>query len=331
MAYSQEVYQTAMAEIDRRRTAAEAEAVEFRRRMTGRIPRLAEIERQMAQSSTQVAQTILGGGDIDKAVAAIKQANLALQEEMAEILRQAGQSRTDFEPHYTCPACGDTGYAQGRLCGCLQALLREEACRRLSQMAAMRLTSFDEMDLACYPAEVDPRLGQSPRDRMRDVIAYCRGYADHFSPASPSLLLTGPTGVGKTHAALAIARQAAEQGYGVIYGPAGTLLGRLEKEHFGRMEGDSETLFIDCDLLILDDLGTEFTGPFYTACLYNLINSRLLGGRPTIISTNLGRAELVDRYGEQTASRILGAYEPLAFFGRDIRQIQAARRRGQPG
>lgn len=330
MAYSQEVYQAAMAEIDRRRTAAEADAVSFRRRMTARIPRLAEIERQMAQSSTQVAQTILGGGDIDRAVENIKRSNLALQEDMAALLRQAGETRTDFEPHYTCPACGDTGYAEGHICGCLQSLLREEACRRLSQMAAMRLTSFDDMDLNAYPDEPDPRLGQSPRARMRDVIAYCRDYADHFSPASPSLLLTGPTGVGKTHAALAIARQAAEQGCGVIYGPAGTLLGRLEKEHFGRLEGDSETLFIDCDLLILDDLGTEFTGPFYTACLYNLVNSRLLGGRPTIISTNLGRAELVDRYGEQTASRILGAYEPLAFFGRDIRQIQAARRRQQP-
>lgn len=324
MAYNQEVYQAAAAELDRRRSAAEAQALSFRRAMTSRFPRLAEIERQIAQTSTQIAQTILSGGDVDKAVAAIKQKNLALQEEMARILRDAGEARTDFEPRYTCPLCEDTGYVQGKICSCFQSLLREEACRRLSRMAAMELTSFSDMDLSYYPDEFDPRLGQSPRSRMRDVIAYCRNYAAHFSPASPSLLITGPTGVGKTHAVLAIAREAAQQGYSVIYGPAGTLLGRLEKEHFGRCEGDSEPVFLECDLLILDDLGTELTGSFYNSCLYNLVNSRLLSGRPTIISTNLGRADLVDRYGEQTASRILGAYEQLMFFGKDIRQIKAA-------
>lgn len=326
MAYNQEVYQSAMAELDRRRSAAEADAMTFRRAMIARYPRLAEIERQITGTSAQVAQAILDGGDIDRAVADIKQHNLALQDEMAAILRQAGESRTDFEPHYTCPLCHDTGYAGGQLCSCLQALLREEACRRLSQMAAMELTSFDDMQLSYYPDELDPRLGQSPRERMRDVLAYCRNYAAHFSTASPSLLVSGPTGVGKTHAVLAIARQVTEQGFSVIYGPAGTLLGRLEKEHFGKAEGDSEAVFLDCDLLILDDLGTEFTGPFYTACLYNLVNSRILSGRPTIVSTNLGRGELLDRYGEQTASRILGAYEPITFFGRDIRQMKAAER-----
>lgn len=326
MAYSQEVYQAAVTELNRRRNSAEAEAATFRRTMITRYPRLAEIEHQIAGTSSQIAQAILGGGDIDKAVAAIKQQNLILQSEMTAILRQAGENRTDFEPHYTCPACGDTGYAQGQLCACLQALLREEACRRLSRMAAMELTSFEDMDLSYYPDEFDPRLGQSPRQRMKGVLTYCQNYAAHFSPSSPSLLVTGPTGVGKTHAVLAIAKQATERGYSVIYGPAGTLLGRLEKEHFGRADGDSEAVFLDGDLLILDDLGTEFTGPFYTACLYNLVNSRLLSGRSTIISTNLARSELLDRYGEQTASRILGAYEPLVFFGRDIRQIKAAQR-----
>lgn len=328
MAYTQQAYRTAMAELDRRRSRAEAEALAFRQRMTGRYPRLAEIEQQVAQAAAQVARAILSGGDVDRTVAAIRENNLALQAEMAAILEQAGEARRDFEPQYTCPRCGDTGYADGKLCGCLQALLREEACRQLSRMAAMELTSFDDMSPDYYPTEFDPRLGQSPRERMVGVLTYCRQYAAGFSPTSPSLLVTGPTGVGKTHAVLAIAKAATERDYSVVYGPAGTLLGRLEKEHFGRAEGDSESVFLECDLLILDDLGTEFATPFYASCLYNLVNSRLLSGRPTIISTNLGRGELVERYGEQTASRILGAYEPLAFFGRDIRQIRAARRHG---
>ena len=328
MAYNQEIYQAAMTELDRRRTNAEASALTFRQTMIARYPRLAQIEREITATSSDIAHAIMSGGDVAQTVEAIKQRNLALQQEIADILHAAGESRQNFDPPYTCPICHDTGYAEGRMCSCLQALMRDEACRRLSRMAAMELTSFDDMQLSYYPDEVDPRLGQSPRERMRGVLAYCRDYAEHFSTASPNLLVSGPTGVGKTHAVLAIARTATEHGFGVVYGPASTLLGRLEKEHFGKVDGDSEAGFMDCDLLILDDLGTEFAGSFYTSCLYSLVNSRLLSHRPTIISTNLGRGELLDRYGEQTASRILGAYEPIAFFGRDIRQIKAAKRHG---
>ena len=328
MAYTQEMYRAAMDELARRRNAAEAEAKAFRQRMIDRYPQLIGIERGVAGAASQIARAILSGGDVDQTVEAIRQNNLALQEEMAAILASAGEDRRDFEPRYTCPLCDDTGYADGHICSCLQTLLREEASRQLSRMASMELTSFEDMTLDVYPTEIDPRLGQSPRDRMAGTLQYCRDYAADFSTRSPSLLVTGGTGVGKTHAVLAIAHEAAKKGFSVVYGPAGTLLGRLEKEHFGRIEGDSESTFLDCDLLVLDDLGTEFVGPFYAACLYNLVNSRLLSGRPTIISTNLGRSDLLERYGEQTASRILGAYQPLPFFGRDIRQIKAVRRQG---
>ncbi len=326
MAYTQQAFRAAMAVLDDRRTHAEADARRFRGEMIAQYPRLAEIEKQVGSAALQVAKAILSGGDVDKTVAAIQEENLALQEEMATLLAKAGQTRRNFDPVYTCPVCGDTGYADGKLCECLKTLLRQDACQKLSRMAAMELTSFDTMSLEVYPAELDPRLGRSPREWMRGVLEYGRRYAEGFSAESPNLLLTGPTGVGKTHMVLAIAKAAIDRDFEVVYGPAGTLLGRLEKEHFGRAEGDSERVFLECDLLVLDDLGTEFAGPFNTACLYNLVNSRLLSGKPTIISTNLGRSELVDRYGEQTASRILGNYEALSFFGQDIRQIKARQR-----
>ncbi|MGI6264107.1 MAG: ATP-binding protein [Acutalibacteraceae bacterium] len=328
MGYDKAVYESAVAALGRRRAAAQAEAADFRRRMVARDPRLGEIEREIERVSTSIAPVILQGGDVAAAIERLKTDSLALQKEMADRLKALGADRADFQPRYACPRCEDTGFHDGNMCACLHTLLREGACEQLSRMAAMELTRLEDMRLDYYPDEFDPRLGQSPRQRMQGVLGYCRDYAAHFSPSSPSLLVSGPTGVGKTHAVLAIARAAVERGYGVIYGPAGVLLGRLEKEHFGRIEGDSEALFLDADLLVLDDLGTEFTGPFYTACLYDLINSRLLAGKPTIISTNLGRGELCERYGEQIASRVLGAYEPLAFFGRDIRQIRSAERHG---
>lgn len=128
---------------------------------------------------------------------------------------------------------------------------------------------------------------------MTSVLRYCRDYAEDFrcgpQGSSPSLLMAGPTGVGKTHVSLAIARTVSDKGYGVVYGPVQGLLHRLEREHFGRAEGNTEEMLTGCDLLILDDFGTEFSGPFYTACLYNLINTRMLEERPSILSTNLGR------------------------------------------
>lgn len=216
MAYNQEIYQAAMAELDQRRSGAEASALTFRQTMIARYPRLAQIEREIAATSSDIARAIMGGDDVAQTVETIKQRNLALQQEMADILRAAGAGRTSFDPLYTCPLCHDTGYVEGRMCTCLQALMREEACRRLSRMAAMELTSFDDMQLSYYPDETDPRLGQSPRARMRGVLSYCRDYAEHFSTASPNLLVSGPTGVGKTHAVLAIARAATERGFGVV-------------------------------------------------------------------------------------------------------------------
>ena len=326
MGYSREVYDAVRARLERRRMHAAAQAAALQEQMTSRYPRLQEIRREMAATAGQVTRAVISGGDVEAAVEEIKRKNLALQAEMAEILAKAGVKSPDFEPQYVCPQCRDTGYAGGKMCRCMEALLKEEACRRLSEMSAMELTDFDRMSLDYYPEEKDPRTGVSPRERMRGVLAYCRSYAENFVLPADSLLLRGPTGTGKTHAALAIARAAAERGFGVIYGPAQVLLHRIEKEHFGRAEGESEDVLESCDLLILDDLGTEFGSAFYTSCLYNIINTRMLSRLPTVISTNLTQAQLQERYGDQIASRITGTFVPLVFAGRDIRQLKNEQR-----
>ena len=326
MGYSREVYDAVRARLERRRMHAAAQAAALEEQMTARYPRLQEIRREMAATAGQVTRAVISGGDVEAAVEEIKRKNLALQAEMAEILAKAGVKSPDFEPQYVCPLCRDTGYVDGKVCSCMEALLKEESCRRLSGMSAMELTDFDRMTLDYYPGEKDPRTGVSPREQMRGVLAYCRSYAENFGLPADSLLLRGPTGTGKTHAALAIAKAAAERGFGVIYGPAQTLLHRIEKEHFGRAEGESEDLLESCDLLVIDDLGTEFGSAFYTSCLYNIINTRMLSRLPTVISTNLTQPQLQERYGDQIASRITGTFVPLVFAGRDIRQLKNEQR-----
>lgn len=319
MGYSREVYDAAMSELERRRTEARAKAAALREKMIAKNPRIRELEQEMSKAAVMVARAVLNGGDVEAAVEKIKTQNLGLQAELAEILSKAGIRTPNFDPLYSCPICQDTGYVGTRMCDCLKVLLREEAFRRLSYMGMMKDADFDSLRLDFYPDKVDPRMGVSPRSRMRETFEYCKSYAADFDEKSPSLLLRGATGTGKTHVSLAIARQAINRGYGVIYGPVQKLLHQLEREHFGREDGSSQDMMIDCDLLILDDLGAEFSSPFYTSCLYNLINSRMLEGRPTIISTNMDQGELMARYGEQITSRIIGTFIPLEFVGKDIR------------
>ena len=168
---------------------------------------------------------------------------------------------------------------------------------------------------------------------MERILFNCMDYAKHFSASSPNLIMMGSTGLGKTHLSLAIARVVIEKGFGVVYGSVNNLIDKLEREHFGREEESStRQSLMECDLLILDDLGTEFRTAFSSAELYNLVNTRQMAHRPTIISTNLTMRELESAYSSRFTSRIIADYVRCLFTGEDIRQkkrMQGASRRPQ--
>ena len=321
MAYDEKVVRAAKQRLEKRRREAETSTAALRERMCNDIPRLREIEREKAAAIPELTHAILSG-NVDGEVERIQQKNLQLQQEMADILHANGCAFDSFEPRYTCAKCGDTGYVNGVVCDCYRRLLQEEACNALSGLSAMRLTDFGSLRLDYYDnSTVDPKMGVTPREQMKTVIDYCRDYTAAFAPNSDSLLLQGATGIGKTHLCLAIARGVTEQGFGVVYGSVQPLVRRLEAEHFGREQGNSEDQLISCDLLVLDDLGMEFDTPFSRACIYNILNARLLEGRPTVVSTNLSISAMKERYGDQIASRISGGFVPLFCVGNDIRQI----------
>lgn len=328
MGYSRDIYEKAIERLSERRSRANRDARLRREMIEARIPRIVEIERETSKAGLQTARIIVAGGvDVKKQVEKLAEHHLALQKEKKTLLQEGGFPEDCMEPRFVCPKCKDEGYVDGMMCSCLKQLLREEAYQKLNRLSPLELCGFDNFDLTFYSAETEENSGLSPRKKMEGIFRFCCDYAHSFTKSSPSILMSGATGLGKTHLSLAIAKEAIQRGYGVVYGSAQNFMSQLERERFGRSGGNDDSLqpLLDCDLLILDDLGTEFITPFVTSTIYNLINTRLMTEKPTIISTNLSIASLEEKYSERIVSRIIGSYRVLKFLGRDIRQLKRSR------
>lgn len=245
-----------------------------------------------------------------------------------ELLEKLGYPADYLEERPRCPLCGDTGYRDGRVCSCLQSYYAREQIQELSRMLDVGSQSFETFRLDYYSPDRGS-LSRSPRETMEHHLAVCRRYADRFGSEGGNLLLFGAPGLGKTFLSACIARVVSEDGYSVVYDTASHIFSLLEDAKFRRGdEDDEETRRLDqCDLLIIDDLGTEMNSTFVQSALYQLINGRLLGMKSTIISTNLTPEDIGRRYSQQVYSRIEGEYTILPFIGTDIRQLK--RQRGE--
>ena len=322
MAYSIEVVRRARERLAQARDERERENREHLRIAYEQQPRLREIDRQLRMTMAQAARAVFAGGDAERLMNEAREANLSLQREREWIIEE------QFEPGFLdespiCPACSGTGYVGSTMCDCLAELCRQEQKKELTFLSAGR-ESFDQFRLDYYSDRVDPRLGFSPRSVMERTYQNCRRYAMGFSMKAGNLLFSGNTGLGKTFLSACIARCVADQGFSVVYESAGHLFAALEKARFENNEENRRAAqkYRECDLLIVDDLGTELPGQFVTAALYSLVNDRLLENKPTIISTNLSEDELVRRYNPQIASRLRGSYKRVAFVGDDIRLLK---------
>lgn len=328
MGYGKDVYELAAANLSERRSKANRDARIRRELVREKCPRALTIEAEVSKAGLQAARVILAGGaDVAAKIEDLKYENLKKQREFDSAMREAGFPPDFMEPRYFCAKCRDEGYIDGMMCACMKQALKEAAYEKLNRLSPLGISSFEGFDLQFYSAEPDARTGIIPRRKMETIYEACKEYAAHFSAQSPSLLMIGATGLGKTHLSLAIAGDVLARGFGVVYGSAQNLTSKLEREHFGRApEGEeSAALLLECDLLILDDLGTEFVTPFVASCIYNLINTRLMAGRPTIVNTNLSIAELEEKYSERVVSRMMGSYRVFTFLGRDIRQLKRMR------
>lgn len=327
MSYDKRLYEQAEQALNNRRLKAESRLDLNIAEAERKIPEIAEIRRQLSSTSIELSKLIIKkDGDFRNNFERIKNQNLQGQAMIKRLLKQNGFPENHLEAQYSCRICNDRGYIGGDRCVCYKELLNRLAVEKLNSEANMPKCDFEHFSLSYYDSKQEN--GIDCRKKMEENLKFCLDYADSFSRNSPSLFLFGKTGVGKTHISLAIAKRVTERGYTAAYGSLLNYLRLIEREHFGRSEdseSDTMQILINTDLLVLDDLGSEFRSNFYESALYNIVNSRINLGLPTIISSNLSSAELQKNYNDRIISRIFGTFTTLLFVGEDIRQIKRLR------
>ncbi len=323
MGYSKEVVQRARTRLAQAKADRESENQRHLAQAYAKVPRLKEIDLELRRTMIMAAQAVFTkGGDIQAAMEKVKEENLSLQREREQLISSC------FEEGYLddsplCPHCGGSGYIGSAMCECLLELCRQEQKKELTILSGGK-ESFSRFRLDYYSNTYDPKYGASPRTIMEKNLKNCRSYAATFAPSSGNLLFVGGTGLGKTFLAASIARDVADRGCSVCYETAAQLFAKLERAKFSADEEarrESEK-FSASDLLIIDDLGTEMPGQFVTAALYSLLNDRLIGNKPMVITTNLNVEEVGRRYSPQVASRLYGSFIRLTFVGEDIRVLR---------
>ena len=332
MSYDAAIVQRASARLARRKEIRERRRWDLEQELYRRQPRLRELDRAIGGTMAELAGLAISGKPIQAdgpEIADIRRRNLELQAQRAELLHTLGYEPDALDPTPACTKCGDSGWAGAEMCTCLKELCAQEQMKALT--ALLNLTdeqNFDRLRLDVYSDQ--PWEGKrSPWENMKRVVTVCEGFARRF-PDYPlhNLLLSGGTGLGKTFLSGCIAREVSGRGYSVVYDTAISLFSTFEAKKFSRDLGqerqarDDTRRYLNCDLLILDDLGSELTTPLAQSTLYEVVNSRLQGGKHTIISTNLSMEQIGARYIPQVVSRLAGAYQELTFYGDDIRRMR---------
>ena len=333
MSYDPNVLRRATQRLEEERRVRRDRTERLRAQAYAQQPRLLQLDRQLQGTMSRlVAAALRRGEDPAQAVRALREENLDLQRERAVLLGALGLPEDALDDKPACPLCGDTGWRGAKMCTCLKKLCAQEQIAELSKLLDLGEQSFDTFRIDYYSQTPWPGRGASPRENMELVYEVCLNYAQKFGRFYfKNLFLSGPPGLGKTFLSACIARAVSEEGFSVVYDTAGNIFAQFETRKFqrdsddGREARDETRRYLNCDLLILDDLGSELTTQFTQSALYELLNSRLVAGRHTVISSNLSIEEAARRHSPQIASRLEGEYHVLHFFGDDIRLLKKNR------
>lgn len=330
MGYDPAVMSAALNRLRLEKDRREARRENLIREVYGKLPRVEQIDRELQSTAARIVLIAFESeGDPGEALRELEQRSLELQRERTALLAGAGYHSDCLDEAPACTVCQDRGYlSDGSPCQCLRRYYTQEQNKRLSKLLDLGGQSFETFSLDWYDPQVWPEYGCSPLENMRKVRDICQAYACRFSRDGMNLLFTGAPGLGKTFLSACIARVVSEKGFSVVYDTAGNIFQQFESRKFGRDDPYGEdpdqevNRYLNCDLLIMDDVGTEMTTSFVRSAFYQIINGRLTAHKKTVLSTNLLVNQIGDVYGEALMSRIRGEYQILRFFGKDIRLMK---------
>ena len=327
MAYDKKLLAAARRELERERAARADELEERKRAVYAGEARIRGIDRELSATAASVLRAALeSGGDPAAAIEQLRERNLSLQAGRASLLGQLGLPGDYLTDKPLCPKCGDTGYDGSATCSCVRERYARLLKEQLSTVLPIQDQNFSRFNMNYYSTRPDARLGLSPRENMEYNLDECKAYAANFGKDSPNLLLYGSTGLGKTFLSTCIAEAVSARGFSVAYDTAINIVAAYETIKFGNGDGEAAAeraaRYERADLLIIDDMGTEMGTAFTVSALYNLINNRLMAKRPMIVNTNLMPEALSEKYSPAVASRLLGEFMALRFFGDDIRLLK---------
>ncbi|HCI73697.1 MAG TPA: DNA replication protein DnaC [Lachnospiraceae bacterium] len=309
---------------------------EHRRIAYEAIPALRELDKAVASLSVEaVRQSLTGRGSASgKGIASglgerlVRAAGgMPPEKRRRQLLRAHSFPEGYLDPVYTCPDCRDTGWIGQKHCHCFEREVVSLFYTQSGLADVLARENFETFDLSLYPEDlIDEKTGKSSREIMAFALQTCQSFAKNYGSGRQmdNLLLSGAVGLGKTFLTHCIAKELIDKGHSVIYYSAGALFDRLADYRFKRTEEDGEDAFNDayltgCDLLIIDDLGTEFTNSFVGSALFQLLNTRISLRRGTVISTNLSPLEIGRTYSDRISSRIMEHFILIQAFGADIR------------
>lgn len=321
------VYEKATAILAERKEKRKRELDRRKSEVFAKVPRILEIEEELDRFGFRMLNMIANGECDEKtAVSSITAQNKEFVKERERLLLENGFEKGYLEIGYYCPHCEDSGFQGGKVCSCLQKEITAIALKEANLSKLLSEQTFENFKLSYYSDEYVPEYGCSPRENMQAILSECRSFAENFDTTEENLLLCGSCGLGKTYLSSAIANELIKKGKDVLYVSSNALFPILEDMHFGREVSEEAEYIVkkaaDCELLILDDLGSEFVTQFTSAELFRIINNRLIAGKKMIVSTNLNRNMLKNTYNERIASRITGGFSILEFLGDDIRSIK---------
>jgi DNA replication protein DnaC len=327
MPISESILRPILQSYEERRSDAQRRQRQCQEEVYAALPRIRAIDEELESFGLHALRTAVRvGKDRQALLQSLRQHNEALLNEKKKLLAEAGFPPDYLDVHYTCPLCRDTGYVDGARCRCLQQQLIERAYERSNLQRLLAQNNFSSYDLSLYseaPFENEP---VSPRENARRVHQAAMEYIWHFSEQKgQNLLLYGTAGTGKTFLCSCIAKELLDHGYTVLYLTAYDLCSVFEYGRFRNTRENQEQnetllqLLEDCDLLIIDDLGTEFSTALSVSDLFHCVNRRLVQQQSTIISTNLSLNHIAKIYTDRMASRIVGHYQLLKFYGADLR------------